>query len=436
WRRFNMTQASKPYVTLYNNQVYNSGSYSVYIAPFNVGSLVYGKDYSETMQLDSSSPNSGVTANWSFPTITAGNIKSFLHIDYGDYNYGSPQKPIASSKIKDITTLSESINFTMSGNTQGSDVIMDLFLTKVAGQSSTNAAEVEVLLHSPTYSQTWVASLHQLGSFTTNGVTWKVAETTIAGNPDYVFMPANGADVTSGTINVNAMLQYLVAHGGLNSSLYFNGLANGVETSSGSGSWTMNNFSVDYATKAPVPTVTVGLAKQTGKTVNAIEYTYNPTLTGKADANSTVTLYDNGSVAAHVTANSSGVWTYSAASLSDGYHDLKATETNSYGNTASSSVAIQLSRTPNTINEIIQYVAGQGQNGVYSADPKIYGWTAPNTDVTISDLGKQIADVISNSSGYYSYQTTHLAPGAHDIAVSAANIYGSTAHSSLHLNFV
>ena len=431
-----MTQSSKTLITLNNNQLYNSGSYSVYISPFNVGSLVYGKDYTETMQLYSGSPTSGVTAKWSFPTTNTGSIKSFMHIDYGNYNYGSPQKAVTSSKISDITTLNESISFTMSGNTQGANVITDIFLTKAAGQSSTNAAEVEIFLHSPTFAKSWDASLKHLGTFTAYGVTWTVAVTTVAGNPDYVFMPANGADVTSGTIDVKSMLKYLVAHGGLNSSLYFNGLANGVETSSGSGSWTVNNFGVNYATTAPVPPVTVALAKQTGKTINSIEYTYNPTLTGKADANSTVTLYDNGSIVAKVTANSSGAWTYSASSLVDGYHNIKATETNSYGNSASASVAIQLSKAPNTINEIFQYMPGQGQNGVYSSDPKIFGWTSPNTDVAISDLGKQIADVMSNSSGYYSYQTSNLTLGAHDIAVSATNIYGSTAHSSLHLNFV
>lgn len=431
-----MTTSNTTAVTLSDKQLYNQGRYSAYVTPFNVGSLTYGSDYTETLQFTSGSLLSSATANWSFPTTSSTGIKSFLSIDYGDYLNTAPPITVTSSRISDITTLAEGINFTMSGNLQGFDVITDMFLTKTAGKNTTNAAEVEILLHSPTFSQNWVAYLPSLGSVTIYGITWNVAKATLSsGLPDYIFMPVNGADVASGGINIKTMLQYLVSNGSLNSSLYFNGLATGVEPSSGSGTWTMNNYGVTYSTTAPVPVVTTALAHQTGKTINGVEYTYDPTLTGKADANSTVSLYDSGATVAQVTTDSTGAWAYSAASFSDGYHNITATETNSYGNSRSSSVAFMLNKTANTITEFFKYVTGQGTNGIYTADPFLNGWTSPNTPVTISDLGTKIASVVSDSSGYYSYQTTNLAVGSHDIAVSATTLYGSTATKSLAFTF-
>jgi hypothetical protein len=431
-----MTTFSGALVTLNNNQLFTAGRYSAYITPYNVGSLVYGQDYTESLQLYSGSMPNGVTANWSFPTTTAPLVKSFISVGYGDYLNTTPPTRVVSSRISDITSLKEGINFSYSGNAQGFNVITDIFLTNVAGDNTTNAAEVEIFLHSPTAAQAWVASQRSLGTITIYGITWDVAEATnSSGNPDYSFMPANGADVASGAVNIKSMLQYLVNHAGLSSSLYFNGLATGVEASSGSGSWTLNNFGVSYSTTAPAPVVTISLANQTGQTISGKEYTYDPKLTGTADANATVTLYDSGAAIAQVTADSTGAWTYSGSSLSTGYHDITATEKNSYGNSSSSSVVFMLNKAVNSITEFFNYVTGQGTNGIYTAAPTLNGWTTPNTAVTISDLGSKLASVSSDSSGYYSYQTSNLAIGAHNIAVSSTTLYGSTATKSLAFTF-
>lgn len=418
--------------TIYDYQPYNSGSYTLYSSPWNVGSWVYGTDYTESMTFDTANVLSSIKANWSFPTTTSTSIKSFLAIDYGNYYNTTTSKYVPSSRISDLTTLVEGVNFTMSGNLQGFNVITDLFLTTKAGDLSTRAAEVEILLHTPSATKSWAASLTQLGSLTIYGITWTAAVTTNGdGQPDYIFMPANGADVVSGAINVKAMLQYLTSAAGVSGSLYFNGLATGVETISGAGAWTMSNFGVTYSTTAPVPGVTVALADQTGQTVNSVPYTYDPTLTGKADANAAVNIYDGATVVATVNADANGVWTYSGASLANGYHNIKASETNAYGNTGSASVAFQLNETQNSINEMIQYMDGQGSNGVYTVDPDIIGWTTPNMNVLLYDGTKSLGMVTADSSGYYSYQTSNLASGAHTIAVSSTNLYGSAAQASL-----
>ncbi len=256
--------------TISDNQAYQSGSYTAYVAPFDVGSLVYGKGYTETMSINAAEFPNSVTAAWKFPINNVANIRSFIAVDYGDYDYTTPINPITPSTIASLTTLNETIKFTESGNLQGFDIITDMFLTSAPKNNNTDVAEVEIFLHSPTYSQQWAASLTSLGTVTVSGVTWNVSESGADGNSqgtvDYVFMPANDKDFSSGTINIESMLQFLVTNGGLSGAAYFNGLATGVETDSGSGSWDLIKDSVDPETSSPVtgsnvnPLTVVGLS--------------------------------------------------------------------------------------------------------------------------------------------------------------------------------
>lgn len=57
-----------------------------------------------------------------------------------------------------------------------------------------------------------------------------------------------------------------------------------------------------------------------------------PTLSGTADANSTVTIYDNGTIIDSVLADGNGNWTWTSSSpLSDELHAFTATATNQSG---------------------------------------------------------------------------------------------------------
>ncbi|XLM21067.1 Ig-like domain-containing protein, partial [Chromobacterium piscinae] len=63
-----------------------------------------------------------------------------------------------------------------------------------------------------------------------------------------------------------------------------------------------------------------------------------PTVQGTAEANSTVTVYVDGTAVGTATANGSGVWTYNlTSSLSDGNHSIRATATDAAGNVSGQS---------------------------------------------------------------------------------------------------
>ena len=66
------------------------------------------------------------------------------------------------------------------------------------------------------------------------------------------------------------------------------------------------------------------------------------TLTGTAEANSTVKVYDGATLLGSATANGTGAWSYTTAALANGAHSLTATATDAAGNTSAASAALSV----------------------------------------------------------------------------------------------
>src|SRR6185369_8672463 len=64
------------------------------------------------------------------------------------------------------------------------------------------------------------------------------------------------------------------------------------------------------------------------------------TLTGSAEANSTVKLYDGTTFLGQVVANASGAWSYTTAALANGTRSITATATDVAGNTGVASAVL------------------------------------------------------------------------------------------------
>jgi hypothetical protein len=246
-----MVMATNQITTLVPDQAYSVGSFLAFVAPFNAGSYVYGQDYTANIAVTNGSLTSNVAMSWNWgSTPCPDGVYDFSAIDYGYYDNTVVNTPIPSATISSIQTLTETHSLTFAGNLQGFDAIDDMFLTTSPENSNTNVAEIEVFLHTPTYSAQYVQASTPIGTFQNSGITWTVAESVSSGStqPDFLIMPTNQADVPSGTIDLKAALNYLVSKGLIAGSLYFNGFALGTETQSGSGSMTINSLSVAYST--------------------------------------------------------------------------------------------------------------------------------------------------------------------------------------------
>ena len=75
-------------------------------------------------------------------------------------------------------------------------------------------------------------------------------------------------------------------------------------------------------------------------------------MTGTAEADSTVKVYDGSTLLGSATANGSGAWAYTTSALTNGAHSLTATATDAAGNTgsASSAVGVAVNTTVPTIS--------------------------------------------------------------------------------------
>ncbi|MDH5548010.1 MAG: Ig-like domain-containing protein [Gammaproteobacteria bacterium] len=144
--------------------------------------------------------------------------------------------------------------------------------------------------------------------------------------------------------------------------------------------------------------------------------TATPVITGSAEASSTVELFDtNGTTSlGTASANASGNWSITTATLSEGEHTLTAKATDAAGNTseASESITISIATADTTAPEApaITTVNGQAFN---TATPVITGSAEAGSTVELFDTNGTISlgTASANASGNWSITTATLSEG-------------------------
>src|SRR5262249_9674727 len=114
-------------------------------------------------------------------------------------------------------------------------------------------------------------------------------------------------------------------------------------------------LSVTVDTVAPVAPSISSFSTDSGVVGDGITNDNTLTLTGTAEANATVKIYDGGTLLGSVTASGSGAWTYTTGALANGAHSLTATATDVAGNTGTASAA--LSVTVDTVAPVAPTIA-------------------------------------------------------------------------------
>ena len=99
-------------------------------------------------------------------------------------------------------------------------------------------------------------------------------------------------------------------------------------------------LSVTIDTTAPVAPSITSFSTDSGTVGDHITNDNTLTLTGTAEANATVKVYDGATLLGSAAANGSGAWSYTTAALANGAHSLTATATDAAGNTGAASAAL------------------------------------------------------------------------------------------------
>ncbi len=251
--------ASTSTITIGDAVNWTKGSYLVYLAPWGAGSLVRGRDYWDSVTFASDPFPNGLSMSWSWPdkAPTSSGVYNLNAINFGNANHTIVQTPITPLQVSAIGTLTQTQALTLGGETAKYDVITDFWLTAKAGNLDTKLFEVEVFLHTPAYSRSYVQHATPLGTYTdAQGRPWTMAIDKGANlAPDILIMPENGRDVLSGSVDLKGMLAWLAGHGVITGTEYFNGLSMGAEVRQGAGALVIDRFNVEYgaAAAAQVP---------------------------------------------------------------------------------------------------------------------------------------------------------------------------------------
>ena len=158
------------------------------------------------------------------------------------------------------------------------------------------------------------------------------------------------------------------------------------------------------STAQAAPTI-ASFSPDSGKVGDGITNATVLILTGTAPANSAVHVYDGATLLGTATANSSGAWSFTTGTLSNGSHAFTATDTVSGTTTAASAV---LGVTVDTTAPAAPVISSDVI--VNTNDVALTGTAEANSTVKIYDGATLLGSTVTNGSGAWSYTTAR--PGS------------------------
>ena len=210
---------------------------------------------------------------------------------------------------------------------------------------------------------------------------------TVTGTPQLMLNDGGIATYTAGSGTSALTFKYTVLAGQNTPDLQVTAVnLNGGTISDGAGN-AANLSLAGIAQGSPaIDTTTPAAPVISGDTVNV----NTVTLTGTAEANSTITVFDNATQLGTATTNSSGAWTYTTGALANGSQSFTATATDGAGNVSPLSSALVM-----TLTAPVNLVA----NGSFETN-SFTGWTLGGNDAPLA-VGPQIYINKSAESGTY-----------------------------------
>ncbi|WP_312009954.1 Ig-like domain-containing protein, partial [Bradyrhizobium sp. CIR3A] len=182
---------------------------------------------------------------------------------------------------------------------------------------------------------------------------------------------------------------------------------------------------VVYTLSTTGPTVTEALVADTG-TSPTDHLTTNPALNGTGLANTVVHFTIDGSpIAATVTIDAQGAWSFTPSGLADGLHTIVASQTDTFGNTGSASLSFTLDTTAPTV--AITSTGGSTNQASQTITGTV-GVADAGATVTILDGATTIGTAIVQGNGGWSTTVT-LNNGPNSLTARVSDAAGNTATS-------
>ncbi|MBB4427364.1 Ca2+-binding RTX toxin-like protein [Bradyrhizobium sp. CIR48] len=327
---------------------------------------------------------------------------------------GSPLAHPVTHVITAADVTAGNVNLTVTAGDLGSDGTKQITaqFSDVAGNSSTSAA----------LSFTLDTTAPAVAIISAGGPTNQASQT-ITGT---VGVADAGATVTilDGTTTIGTAI--VQGNGGWSATVTLNNGPNSLtaRVSDAAGN-TATSGAVVYTLSTVGPTVTEALVADTGTSVTD-HVTANPALGGTGLANTVVHFTIDGSpIAATVTTDAQGAWSFTPSGLADGLHTIVASQTDSFGNTGSASLSFTLDTTAPTVAITS---AGGPVNQASQTITGTVGVADAGATVTILDGSTTIGTAIVQGNGSWSTTVT-LNNGPNSLTARVSDAAGNTATS-------
>jgi hypothetical protein len=203
---------------------------------------------------------------------------------------------------------------------------------------------------------------------------------------------------------------------------------------------------VDVTIDTTVPAAPTGLglaaASDSGVVGDGITNVTRPTLTGTAEAGSTVQLFDGSTLLGSATAGGTGAWSIPiTTALTEGVHHVTATATDAAGNTgpASTAFVLTIDTTPPAAPAALTLARGsdsgvKGDDLTNVARPTITGTAEAGSNVQLYDGSTLLGSATADGTGAWSIQSTvALSDGTHRLTATATDAVGNTGFASASL---
>jgi hypothetical protein len=163
-------------------------------------------------------------------------------------------------------------------------------------------------------------------------------------------------------------------------------------------------------------------------------------LTGTAQADAVISVYDGATLLGTTTADGSGTWNYTLGQLATGAHSLTATATDAAGNTGAASGALSFTvatAAPNAPAGLADssIVAGVVNYASNTASQALTGTADAKAVISVYDGTTLLGTATADGAGAWSYTLGHLTNGAHSLTATATDAAGNTGAASGALTF-
>ncbi|MFL9920387.1 Ig-like domain-containing protein [Paraburkholderia fungorum] len=204
-----------------------------------------------------------------------------------------------------------------------------------------------------------------------------------------------------------------------------------------------NGLAVVIDTSAAAPAAPT-LASDSGKPGDGITNAVTPTITGSAEANASVTLYDTDgtTVLGTATADGSGAWSIVSSTLNAGSHTLTVVQTDLAGNVSAASTGLALTiDTSAPAAPSAPVLAASRDSGALGDNitnfntPILTGTAEAGATVTLYDTNGTtvLGTATANGSGNWSITSSSLGVGVHTLTAYQTDLAGNVSAASAAL---